>query len=766
MRRLLLTITALLVGACLARDEAPASFAEPQEEMVDKVGDFGNRAGGAAPAAPKPMRRKRRKGMAKKEMKVDASAMMLAADMPADEPEPEADEDGEAGGEAPATRAWFPETFLFEPLVETDKSGNASVDVTIPDRLTTWRVLALAHSRAGAQAGAVTTMLGTLPVYIDPIVPKTLLAGDVVDVPIQVVNNTDKPIAGKVAVKTEGVALLAAAGDVSVPPGGSVVRYARLEASTPGPVKLSARFGSYDAVERTFEVKPRGRPVPIERGGTLAAPRELSIAVPDDADPRTTKVRLVVFPGAASILMNEVMSAPNRGGPSHDAYALLLSGRAPALGEAFAVALDAEQLRKMRIVATQRAMRHARRPDPAIASMFTEAALAHPDNAVLARLGERLASQLASSQRPDGTFQGGNGWTLQQVLVATADGVRAVRAETKDERGKRRAKGVTIRASGAFERHTRRVDDAYTAAAILASGAVQGTIADVLRERVKKAIETRKDGAKILPVPKGVVRADGTRPSVVDATALAVLALADDETSKALLPDLGAAILASYRPWSGFGDGATNLVALRAVLTVFKDPIPKSVKIRLTKDGTEVLSGALDSKIAHQRLALSANVSNAVGSHDWKVEATPAVAGLGFTLVVESYVPWPVSERTDLALEVDVERDAKVGRTANVEIRVGAPPSTRVKVRHGLPAGVRPDVSTLVREQSQGRLESYEVDAAGVTLTFRVPTGDAPIRYGVVPSFAGKLHAPASSVEIIGRNQTLYEPPAVWTVAR
>ena len=68
---------------------------------------------------------------------------------------------GEGGAEA-KSRAWFPETFLFEPLVVTDDGGSARVHVRVPDRLTTWRILALAHSRDGAQAGTETSFLGTL----------------------------------------------------------------------------------------------------------------------------------------------------------------------------------------------------------------------------------------------------------------------------------------------------------------------------------------------------------------------------------------------------------------------------------------------------------------------------------------------------------------------------------------------------------------------------------------------------------------------------
>ena len=44
----------------------------------------------------------------------------------------------------------------------------------VPDRLTSWRFLALAHTRGGAQAGTVASFVGTLPTYVDPILPPFL----------------------------------------------------------------------------------------------------------------------------------------------------------------------------------------------------------------------------------------------------------------------------------------------------------------------------------------------------------------------------------------------------------------------------------------------------------------------------------------------------------------------------------------------------------------------------------------------------------------
>ncbi|MFT7519457.1 MAG: hypothetical protein ACI9MC_001599, partial [Kiritimatiellia bacterium] len=114
-----------------------------------------------------------------------------------DEPAPE----GEGGAKA---RTWFPETFLWQPLVQTDSDGVAQVDVLVPDQLTTWRVLALAHSRAGSQAGAVHTFDSRMDLYVDPVIPDFLHVGDRLDLPVQVVNTSATSSSQTLNVMTTG----------------------------------------------------------------------------------------------------------------------------------------------------------------------------------------------------------------------------------------------------------------------------------------------------------------------------------------------------------------------------------------------------------------------------------------------------------------------------------------------------------------------------------------------------------------------------------
>src|SRR5262249_38733448 len=151
----------------------------------------------------------------------------------------------------------------------------------------------------------------------------------------------------------------------------------------------------------------------------------------------------------------------------------------------------------------QRAIRDARSPNTATASLLAEAASSFADgpessNPIIARLGERLADTVARGQRPDGTVQGETGGTPQRVVVASSDSVRAVLSADKTPAQKQRAERVRLLAEGAFERNLERVEDAYTAAAIVASGAVDGSIAERLREKVRAKVSTTRDGSATL----------------------------------------------------------------------------------------------------------------------------------------------------------------------------------------------------------------------------------------------------------------------------
>lgn len=675
------------------------------------------------------------------------------------------DKGGESSLTAP-TRSWFPESFLFAPLVVTDAAGRASLDVPVPDRLTSWRILALAHSREGAQAGAVTSFLGTLPAYVDPVVPPFLIAGDEVKLPIQLVNTTEHGISLPLKVDALGGALSGAGGSVSVGGGSSKVEYADLKTAKPGEVSLHAAFGDADAIARVIPVYPSGRAVTELRGGTLAAERSLKIDSAPDLLPDSTRARLLVFPGALGLLRSELSAASARGGVAADGYALLLAGKASGLLQSLGDQANPEVIRGLTLVAAQRALRDARRPDVATAALLGEAALAHPDNPVLSRLGERLVAQVAQSQRPDGTFEGGSGWTLQRLLVTTAQCVQMVRADQHDDRAKQRAASVTLKAQGAFERNLARIEDGYTAAAILASGAAPASAQPKLRKVVRDAVTTQADGSRVLVPKSSALRPDGAKPSTLEATALAALAL-DGDPEAPWRADLGSALLGGYSPGSGWGDGETNLVALRAVLALFKTPLPSSVQVTLAMDGKPVAQGELAGAKLKDVLALDANLADAAGSHTWTVSSNPAVPGLGFSLTVSGYVPWkPEPMNQGLELAIQQPSQAKVGEALAVEVTAAAPATEPVRIRHALPAGVEADKPSLDALVSQGLISSFHTEPGAVVLEVPVRAQPGPIHlaYKVIPTLGGTLHASASSIEAVTRRGSFHLPPMALAV--
>jgi hypothetical protein len=686
-------------------------------------------------------------------------------------PAPAADEEQAEGGEGQsgpaATRAWFPETFLFEPLIVTNEQGLATVPVKVPDRLTSWRVLALAHSRQGGQAGAVTAFLGTLPTYVDPVIPGFLVAGDEVRLPVQLVNTTAAEIKTTLKLSSANATLSAAGGAVKVPAEGNTVQYVVLSAPRPGTVGFKAVLGDTDAVERTIEVKPAGKLQATSAGSTLAAPRSVELSGPADALEGSERIRLQVYPGALALVRSELTSAPGRGGVADDAYTLLLTGRAPSLLQSLGGEPALDAIRDLSVVSTQRAIRHARSPDVPSAVLLAEAAFAHAENPVLGRLGERLANQVAAAQRPDGTCQGADGWTLQRLLVTTAGCVQAVRSAQGTPAQKQRASAVAIRAQGAFERNLARIDDGFTAAAILASGSVSGTIADTLKDKVLKAITNGTDGAKLLPVDNGVVRADGNRPSVAEATALAVLALQGDEKQAAVVADLGTWLLSNYSPVYGWGDGQANLAALRAVTLIFKSPVPPDVKISLERDGQPIVSGVLDAAHLHDVLTLEALTPGSKGNHTWGVKADPAVPGLGFSLTLMAHRPWKDELASGLEYTAKLPAKLEVGKPGELELTVAAPANTETKLKLALPAGVQADTPSLDALVDAHTIIRFDTEDGAITLHFPPSNAGATVslKLKVVPTLAGTLHPAATTFEPEGRPQLVSSfKPAVWVV--
>ncbi len=155
--------------------------------------------------------------MAERAMPMPTAAMMADAAAPAEMPTAElrrksdrnAAED-ESAGEPPAAGAGpaaapppprknLVETAFFLPSLSSDKEGNVTIEFTVPDTLTTWQFKALAHDAALRNGVLVEQCVSAKDLMVEPLMPRFLREGDVVQIPVKVSNKSTGRLAGTVS---------------------------------------------------------------------------------------------------------------------------------------------------------------------------------------------------------------------------------------------------------------------------------------------------------------------------------------------------------------------------------------------------------------------------------------------------------------------------------------------------------------------------------------------------------------------------------------
>jgi alpha-2-macroglobulin len=219
----------------------------------------------------------------------------------------------------------------FKPMayygvIATDAGGNASATFTLPDDLTTWRVLAVAIGQDDAHFGnSDATFIATKPLVTNPLLPQFARPGDRIEAGVSVANQGSAGTA-KVSAQLQG-ALTFASGDPqkvqqdeSAQPGIQAFRFPMI-VGTPAPTTLqftTALGSASDAFRVPFLVSDRATteafvdsgatakstsiPIDLSRGGTLQVTIANSV-VPQFAVPAEQELEADPFPfadGAAS----------------------------------------------------------------------------------------------------------------------------------------------------------------------------------------------------------------------------------------------------------------------------------------------------------------------------------------------------------------------------------------------------------------------------------------------------------------------------------
>ena len=99
----------------------------------------------------------------------------------------------EAAAETLPVRANFGETAFFYPQVETNDKGEAILSFTLPESLTSWRFIGLAHDKNMRMGIIDTVIVAQKQLMIQPNMPRFLRVGDKATLTANITNLSDKP---------------------------------------------------------------------------------------------------------------------------------------------------------------------------------------------------------------------------------------------------------------------------------------------------------------------------------------------------------------------------------------------------------------------------------------------------------------------------------------------------------------------------------------------------------------------------------------------
>ncbi len=119
--------------------------------------------------------------------KFKSAPMMKSADAGAD---------SRSGAGEVQVRANLQETAFFYPALETDERGDVSLRFTLPESVTTWRFMGIAHDQSMRTAKIEGETVAQKDIMIQPNMPRFLRKGDVGMLTARVSNTTEKTLTG------------------------------------------------------------------------------------------------------------------------------------------------------------------------------------------------------------------------------------------------------------------------------------------------------------------------------------------------------------------------------------------------------------------------------------------------------------------------------------------------------------------------------------------------------------------------------------------
>jgi len=210
----------------------------------------------------------------------------------------------------PGVRTDFAETLYWNPLLIADAEGKTpEISFELSDSITTFRVRANAHGNGRIGSGG-SEIISRIPFSLEPKLPLEVNAGDRIDLPVAVINDTQQEL--PVELKLDCGDLLTL--DSHSPAERKIELHAEQRAREYFVLNVTGQKGDCrltfrgtadnlaDAVGRPLRVVPPGFPKELSYSGQIDGNQQVVVELPEQWVPGSLEVTLSAFPSALADL--------------------------------------------------------------------------------------------------------------------------------------------------------------------------------------------------------------------------------------------------------------------------------------------------------------------------------------------------------------------------------------------------------------------------------------------------------------------------------
>jgi len=233
---------------------------------------------------------------------------------------------GDGGPEAPQfadlamdLRKLFKTTAYWNPTLTLDSQGKATVEVELPDNITTYRIMTVVADQAACVGSAENKVVVKQPLIVQPMLPRFVYPDDELEVGALAYNSTDR--AAEVMLATELVGMKLAHGDAGgklmVEPGkNGIFHFAvKVNGRDQVTVRFAAKMGEHkDSVEIKLPVLQPGNKRSLVVSKSTSGTESLSLTIPAERIAGTVKMEVVASTTSLTELKDSVqylMDYPN-----------------------------------------------------------------------------------------------------------------------------------------------------------------------------------------------------------------------------------------------------------------------------------------------------------------------------------------------------------------------------------------------------------------------------------------------------------------------